>query len=174
MSLFRKKSDIPEEQALLAAMDDMRKRPRDEPGIEDVRDPRANDDLIDEADEMDDEDHSDERTPAASNPSNDSSPMLDFGSMRIPAASSLASCKARRPSSKAGRADSSGRTALWSPRSVTHPAVAGGLSVALFMTTPEPGGRACPCYPRPTSRSRPPRSQLLAYQKSRWPPGAPG
>ena len=39
MSLFRKKSEVPEEQALLAAMDDMRKRPKHEPGIEDVREP---------------------------------------------------------------------------------------------------------------------------------------
>lgn len=84
MSLFRKKSDIPEEQALLAAMDDMRKRPRDEPGIEDVRDPRV-DDVIDEADEMEDEDQSDERTSAASDVGSDSGPMLDFGSMQIPA-----------------------------------------------------------------------------------------
>jgi hypothetical protein len=84
MSLFRKKSDIPEEQALLAAMDDMRKRPVDQPGIEDVRDPRN---AVDLATEQDD----DGGTSASATPSggdggaSDSGGLLDFGAVKVPA-----------------------------------------------------------------------------------------
>jgi hypothetical protein len=94
MSLFRKKSDIPEEQALLAAMDDMRNRPKDEPGIEDVRYPRDED--FDADVEGDDADAqaavadgadaaSDTGSGATDDASRTASPVLDFGSLRVPA-----------------------------------------------------------------------------------------
>ena len=83
MSLFRKKSDIPEEQALLAAMDDMRKRPKAEPGIEDVRDIGERDEL----DVADEEQAADAPADveAARGRGDTSSPMLDFGSLKVPA-----------------------------------------------------------------------------------------
>jgi hypothetical protein len=82
MSLFRKKSDIPEEQALLSAMDDMRNRPKDEPGIEDVRDLRDED--LEETDE--DNDQSDENRPGDPGRAGGSAgPVLDFGSLKVPA-----------------------------------------------------------------------------------------
>jgi hypothetical protein len=70
MSLFRKKSDIPEEQALLAAMDDMRNPPKNDPGIEDVRD-------------FSDEPEASE--PDAAAPPTSSGAVLDFGSLKVPA-----------------------------------------------------------------------------------------
>ena len=77
MSLFRKKSDIPEEQALLAAMDDMRKRPKHEPGIEDVREPPNPDDRTSADADDDDADGPDA--------SAGDDTRLDFGSLRVPA-----------------------------------------------------------------------------------------
>lgn len=75
MSLFRKKSDVPEEQALLAAMDDLRKRPKSEPGTEDVRD------FSEEA-----EGSSDSIEPSGTEGSTGGSEAtLDFGSLRVPA-----------------------------------------------------------------------------------------
>jgi hypothetical protein len=92
MSLFRKKSDIPEEQALLAAMDDMRNRPKDHPGLEDVRDFRDDegDDVTEAEDsENDAADLSESAVGAgagaASNSGGDSGPVLDFGSLKVPA-----------------------------------------------------------------------------------------
>jgi hypothetical protein len=87
MSLFRKKSDIPEEQALLAAMDDMRNRPKDEPGIEDVRDPREDDPEFDSDAEADaGTEAGTEAGPASAVAGADGSgPVLDFGSLRVPA-----------------------------------------------------------------------------------------
>ena len=82
MSLFRKKSDVPEEQALLAAMDDMRNRPRTEPGIEDVRDPGDDDsDVVD--DDLDGGDSGSERAGASG--TDESSPRINFGSLKVPA-----------------------------------------------------------------------------------------
>lgn len=74
MSVFRKKSAVPEEQALLAAMDDMRERPKHEPGIEDATgepSPAPSDDL----------DHASDGDEEAGVPS----PFLDFGSIQVPA-----------------------------------------------------------------------------------------
>ena len=87
MSLFRKKSDVPEEQALLAAMDDMRNRPKDEPGIEDVRDRR--DEAVDEDGDglnaSDDSGDGGAQQDAASDRGGSSGPVLDFGSLKVPA-----------------------------------------------------------------------------------------
>jgi hypothetical protein len=69
MSLFRKKAAVPEEQALLAAMDDLRERPKAEPGTEDARD------LSDAADDTADADSVD----------SDGVTRLDFGAVRVPA-----------------------------------------------------------------------------------------
>jgi Protein of unknown function (DUF3710) len=69
MSLFRKKAAVPEEQALLAAMDDLRERPKAEPGTEDARD------LSDAADDTADADSAD----------SDGVTRLDFGAVRVPA-----------------------------------------------------------------------------------------
>jgi hypothetical protein len=71
MSLFRKKSDVPEEQALLSAMDDMRNRPKVEPEPEEV------DDLEDDADES-----AHVAPPRRTTP--DGTPLLDFGSLKLP------------------------------------------------------------------------------------------
>jgi hypothetical protein len=70
MSLFRKKSAIPEEQALLAAMDDMRDRPPVVPGTEDVHDPS------DEADGGETD---------ADDGAGDGVTRLDFGAVKVPA-----------------------------------------------------------------------------------------
>jgi hypothetical protein len=70
MSLFRKKTDVPEEQALLSAMDDMRNRPKD---------PELDDSAAEVDREQTDESDSEPRTAA------DGSPLLDFGSIRVPA-----------------------------------------------------------------------------------------
>ncbi|MFL6180274.1 MAG: DUF3710 domain-containing protein [Actinomycetes bacterium] len=82
MALFRKKSDIPEEQALLAAMDDMRKRPKAEPGIEDVRDIGDHD----EHGVATDDETADGKTADDVGPGRGDSagPLLDFGSLKIP------------------------------------------------------------------------------------------
>ena len=74
MSLFRKKSDIPEEQALLAAMDDMRNRPKDPLGVEDVRD---DDDAAHTGDDAAED--------ARNGEAGDSGPRLDFGALKVPA-----------------------------------------------------------------------------------------
>ena len=81
MSLFRKKSEIPEEQALLAAMDDMRKRPKNEPGIEDVREP--DDQPIDPDDPDPNVNPGSSDGNATASESGDT--LLDFGSLRVPA-----------------------------------------------------------------------------------------
>ena len=81
MSLFRKKSDIPEEQALLAAMDDMRNRPKSHPGIEDVREPRDADDLGADAEADSDEASAGSRSGLEA----EGGPTLDFGSLKVPA-----------------------------------------------------------------------------------------
>jgi hypothetical protein len=75
MSVFRKKSDVPEEQALLAAMDDIRKRPPSEPGTEQADDADA--DLADGAGDVSQGDQ----------PGSDraAGPLLDFGSLKVPA-----------------------------------------------------------------------------------------
>lgn len=75
MSLFRKKSATPEEQALLAAMDDIRERPKSEPGIEDVRDPRDGGES-----ELDDTGRGRPDAPA-----DDGVTRLDFGAVKVPA-----------------------------------------------------------------------------------------
>jgi hypothetical protein len=72
MSLFRKKAAVPEEQALLAAMDDLRERPKAEPGTEDVPD-LSNTDADTEAAEIADAADADGVT------------RLDFGAVRVPA-----------------------------------------------------------------------------------------
>lgn len=69
MSLFRKKSDIPEEQALLAAMDDLRERSPSEPASEPASEPVG----------PGDDEPGREGDPTASGP------VLDFGSLKVPA-----------------------------------------------------------------------------------------
>lgn len=75
MSLFRKKSDVPEEQALLAAMDDIRNRPKDPPDVSEEADDALSDDVVADAAEA---------TPGVVT-AEDGGPMLDFGSVRVPA-----------------------------------------------------------------------------------------
>lgn len=77
MSLFRKKSDVPEEQALLAAMDDMRNRPKDPPDLSEMTEETESPGIDG------DEESGDARSGVVT--SADGDPMLDFGSVKVPA-----------------------------------------------------------------------------------------
>lgn len=79
MSLFRKKSDVPEEQALLAAMDDLRNRPKDPPDISEIDDEVEADVMGEGGDEPESEGQ------VAAVTSADGQLMLDFGSVKLPA-----------------------------------------------------------------------------------------
>jgi hypothetical protein len=83
MSLFRKKSDVPEEQAMLAAMDDIRNRPKDPPDLSEITDEAESPGSPESPRNEGDEESGDARPGVVT--SAGGGPLLDFGSVKVPA-----------------------------------------------------------------------------------------